>query len=463
MTCKKYIGKKWGLNPDKMKWIYNQVILPTLSYACFLWVHKINKNKYMLKMHEKIQKMASLKITGGFITTPTITLDSISGIMPIEIRLESVALKTAIRLQTNKNWEHILPNPNRKMITHSHHIIKRLEDIIDASEMKLSDKTIDTKMKREYKTYTGDNIIDNPDKTTLKIYTDGSVMKIGDQTRAGSGVIIYKNKKTIKEISIPLGLSATINQCEMIAIREGAELAVSLIDNSITHVNFYTDSITTIHRLEAISTSSKLTLETNSTLNNLTKCDVTVSIIKVKAHTGIEGNEAADKLAKKGASTKEFGPEPFTYFTEKYIADKISKEATKNTLIKIREAKIKTENKKYIEIYAEKQGYKLPTTNKNHIRHLTQIISGQNKLAAKLNRMDETIVPFCQHCPTERETTEHFMARCPAHAEVRFQIFQQTHTNLLHILENHKPAKIIEYINKTKRMEDDYICYYIED
>ena len=463
MTCKKYIGKKWGLNPDKIKWIYNQVILPTLSYACFLWVHKVNKNKYMLKMLEKIQKMATLQITGGFITTPTITLDSIAGIMPIEIRLESMALKTAIRLQTNKNWKHILPNPNRKMITHSHHIIKKLEDIIKTSETMMSDKIIDNRMTREYKTCTGDSIIENPDKTTLKIYTDGSVMKVEKQTRAGSGVIIYKNNISIKELSIPLGLTATINQCEMIAIREGAELAVSIIDKNTTHVNFYTDSITTLYRLEAITTSSKLTLETNSILNKLTKKDVVVSIIKVKAHIGIEGNEAADKLAKKGANTIVYGPEPFTYFTEKYITDKIMKKATKNTLNKIKETKIKAENKKYITSYTEKQGFKLPTSNKNHLRYLTQIISGQNKLAAKLNKMDETVVPFCRHCPTEKETSEHYMARCPAYSEVRFQIFQQTHTNLLFIIENYKPAKIIEYINKTKRMEDEYVCYYIED
>ena len=39
---------------------------------------------------------------------------------------------------------------------------------------------------------------------------------------------------------------------------------------------------------------------------------------------------------------------------------------------------------------------------------------GHNKLAAKLNKMDKTVVPFCRHCPTEKETTEHYMARCPA-------------------------------------------------
>jgi hypothetical protein len=50
----------------------------------------------------------------------------------------------------------------------------------------------------------------------------------------------------------------------MIAIREGVGLADSQLNTSITHVNFYTNSITALLRLEAIETSSKLTLKTLS-------------------------------------------------------------------------------------------------------------------------------------------------------------------------------------------------------
>jgi hypothetical protein len=39
-------------------------------------------------------------------------------------------------------------------------------------------KIIDTTMTRVYyKTYARDNIIENPDKTTLEIYSDGSVFR----------------------------------------------------------------------------------------------------------------------------------------------------------------------------------------------------------------------------------------------------------------------------------------------
>ena len=461
MTCKKYVGKKWGLTPDKIKWIYNQVILPTLSYACFLWIHKINKSKFLLRMLEKVQKMASLQITGGFITTPTITLDCMAGIMPIEIRLENTALKTVLRLKTNTNWEHILPNPNRQFITHSHHLTKKLEKLVKTSEMKLSDKTISTTQKIKYNTF-----MDNEQSTdnihTINVYTDGSVIKINQQNRAGCGFAIYKNETIIKEEAISLGTKATINQCEMLAIREGAE-EVGKILNNITQINFHTDSITTIHKLKATNTSSKLTRETNLNLNKLTENDITVSIYKVKAHIGIEGNEVADKLAKRGAMAIKYGPEPFTYLPEIHIINKIMDNTKNTTLNKIKTSKIKAENKEIIRKYFEKQGLHIPTKNRDKTRYLTQIISGQNKLAANLHKLDKTVVPFCRHCPTELETTEHYMARCPAYSEVRQQTFQITHTSLKNIIEIAKASEIINYISKTGRMEDEYVRYYIED
>jgi len=248
----------------------------------------------------------------------------------------------------------------------------------------------------------------------------------------------------------------------MIAIREGAEEIENLLNN-IYKVNFHTDSITTIHKLKATTSSSKLTRETNMNLNKLTGNNITVSIYKVKAHIGITGNETADKLAKRGAMTIKYGPEPFTYFPEQHITNKIMEKAMKNTINKINTSNIKKENKEIIKKYFMKQKLRLPTKNRDQIRYLTQIISGQNKLAANLHKIESLVVPYCKHCPRERETTEHYLAKCPAYTEVRQNTFDITHTNLINIIENFKATEIISYIRKTGRMEDEFICYYIED
>ena len=64
--CRNYVGKTWGINPKNMRWIYNQVVLPNLSYASFVWAHKVESTKYLQHMLERVQKLASLQITGGF-------------------------------------------------------------------------------------------------------------------------------------------------------------------------------------------------------------------------------------------------------------------------------------------------------------------------------------------------------------------------------------------------------------
>ena len=42
---KALIGKEWGLEPKALRYIYNDVIFPGLSYACFVWQHKCLSNK----------------------------------------------------------------------------------------------------------------------------------------------------------------------------------------------------------------------------------------------------------------------------------------------------------------------------------------------------------------------------------------------------------------------------------
>ena len=136
MASKSYVGKTWGLSPPKIRWIYNQVILPTLGYACFLWIHRAKTTKYILLMLEKVQKIATSQITGGFSTTPKITLDSLAGVMPIEINLHNIATKTAVRLYSNKCW---YPDTNlgckKSYTSHARHldkVLKHLEQYINS-------------------------------------------------------------------------------------------------------------------------------------------------------------------------------------------------------------------------------------------------------------------------------------------------------------------------------------------
>ena len=50
---KKAIGKKWGLKPKVIKWIYQAIVLPKLSYGSVAWAYNLNKTQ--VKKLEKFQ------------------------------------------------------------------------------------------------------------------------------------------------------------------------------------------------------------------------------------------------------------------------------------------------------------------------------------------------------------------------------------------------------------------------
>ena len=53
--CRNYVAEEWGLTPSRSRWIYKQVILPMLSYACFVWIHKVDKTNHIKDMLNKAE------------------------------------------------------------------------------------------------------------------------------------------------------------------------------------------------------------------------------------------------------------------------------------------------------------------------------------------------------------------------------------------------------------------------
>ena len=42
-ACKRAVGKTWGLTPAGIKWIYNQVIIPSVMYSAVSWRHSVEQ------------------------------------------------------------------------------------------------------------------------------------------------------------------------------------------------------------------------------------------------------------------------------------------------------------------------------------------------------------------------------------------------------------------------------------
>ena len=188
-----FTAKTWGLSPGRIRWIYKQVILPTISYACFVWIHRISENAILSKLLCKIQKMVTLYITGGLQKSPNLTLDILSGLMPIEVHLKFNASKTAIRLKLENNWigQYSLSS---KIISHAKYLDQETSKLGSSNQLPLIDRTTVTYFNSSGYTVLLELPQDPPLDSTLKIYTDGSLKSSTQLT--GAGFTMYRNGRT---------------------------------------------------------------------------------------------------------------------------------------------------------------------------------------------------------------------------------------------------------------------------
>ena len=83
-------------------WIYKTIIIPILSYGAIVWA--INLTKSQITKINTIQTLAQHMITRCKTSTPKVLLNVILNTMPLENKLESIALKRAITLKTEGHW-----------------------------------------------------------------------------------------------------------------------------------------------------------------------------------------------------------------------------------------------------------------------------------------------------------------------------------------------------------------------
>jgi hypothetical protein len=98
-TC----GRKWGLRPSMLYWLYTRVIGPFILYGSLIWWPKvIQKNTKTQPV--RIQRMACLAITGAMKSTPTTAMESLLNLTPLDLLIMAEARMALYRL-------HILKQP----------------------------------------------------------------------------------------------------------------------------------------------------------------------------------------------------------------------------------------------------------------------------------------------------------------------------------------------------------------
>ena len=296
-TCKSLIGKKWRLRPKMMRWAYEAIVRPVITYASIVWWEK-TKQSTKQTLLTKFQRLACILILRPFKTTPTIAMEVLLNLPPLylfiqyEARNQNYKFKIHDQIQINKLCDHTLLKGYEDQIN----VLAPTDHLTTLYNFDFPFKIIIN----ERLEWTN-NEVKFPNDAIL-FYTDGS------KTLNGTGSGIFSQQDNTKQYA-SLGKYATITQAEIHAI----ELcALNILKKELKHKNIFilTDSQASLKAFSSNIINSKLVLNCVKLLKEVSNNN-TITLTWVPGHSDIHGNEEADKLAKKGADEDFIGPEPF--------------------------------------------------------------------------------------------------------------------------------------------------------
>ena len=187
--------------------------------------------------------------------------------------------------------------------------------------------------------------------------------------------------ENLMQISRKIDDACTVFQAEVLAIQETAEM---LLMNKISNkeIEIHSDSQAAIKCLNKRKISNLTALNCINTLNKL-GVNNKLTITWIPGHRGFEGNELADKLAKKGAHLKKEDTIQ-SAIPHSFILKKIKNHYVRNQLSAWKTADISPKTKEMIDPILLKCNNKIKKLGKamcdletKQIRLITQALSGK--------------------------------------------------------------------------------------
>lgn len=408
-TSKKLVGRKWGLKPIYMKWIYETIARPILSYGVICWWKKLSKLTIKKKM-EKLQRLACNLITPAPRSTPTKAMEILLEMLPLDLFLMKEAVKTNCRLRITdeKETEQIYDYSLTASLGRNHNIEEYLVNSDSQPKILILEK--------KYSVNIGDrkDFVLTARKSMEEIicFTDGSKSVEG----TGSGVYLenWDEKRAYK-----LDDYATVFLAEIFAIYKCSQVLGSK-DIHNCKIIIYSDSMAALKALDKNWVWSKLVAETKKNLNSLGQDNV-ILLNWVPAHSGHQGNETADILAKKGAGSKK-RPRSSLGVPKALANDELNSIFFGMALDRFKSSEGLRISKVTIVTFNKNRYKCLINMSRDRIYRTIGFLTGHFPLVSRLARMGIASNEInCRFCLEEEETTEHILCECVALDSLRFR------------------------------------------
>jgi ribonuclease HI len=417
-VAKRAIGPTWGLKPKIALWIYKAIVRPMLEYGSLVWCSATTV-KARMKELERVQRVALLSTTGTMRSTPTASLECLLGIAPIDIRIRQVALQTMHRLSLRNQWlgwygrGFLSPLSHMDLCDRMAREIPEMAfpcDKLDSRVPTERNFSVKIRSRRDWE----NNGLPPTDPNTYICYTDGS--RIGGSAGAAYHVMTQSQPEGVGEGLKSLGTHATVFQGEVMALIEvGHFLKGTTADN----INIYVDSSSVLKSLVTEGTTSALVLEAFEIMEEVGN-GRTLKLEWIPAHTGYEGNERADVLAKRAAETCPCGPQPIVPLSPSVVKLTIREWSRNLHRLRWKDNKGCKQSKIFLggPCGNPRDVIRLP---RNSLRLLTQVVTGHNTLNYHLFKMGLAPSSICL-CELGEETGLHFMGECDIYAMTRLAV-----------------------------------------
>ncbi len=343
--------------------------------------------------------------------TPTAGLEVILGLIPLDLKIGTLALQSALRVlhHNRSKWDGLGYN---NTIGHLKFANRRLQNIgVHTVEL---DNTNSVNMNTKFRVNKESFKKGTPDcHSGVVVYTDGSKL----DKNAGYGYCITKGNVLLASESGQLSQSNSVFQAEIFAITKACD---KLLEDPPNEVTIFSDSQAAINAIATLNIRQGTVKDCVNALNELGQ-ECKVDVKWVRGHKGHTGNEVADYLAKSGTTNS-------SNFSQvkppiSWAKECISKEAQKTWDKRWESLELARQTKIWLPRYKKSYSNFFIKLDRNELGLVIQAITGHNRLNRHENLISG-VSPSCRFCEEEDETFFHLIAKCPAFLVKRWAIFE---------------------------------------